>query len=184
MKHIVLMIVCVDILITILHGQNKFIYYSYKHTNNMQTIIDSLKEIKKRYDECVMFYDDLHLYNKQDVDILISSEYFMSSDVRADNESFDSLCVHLSQRFGETVYYADRYLSIYGGQSDKFWSITFIMDSKDFFIERLCRLMSVSEVDSRGIDVNFLLYDSASNFTELKYKDIVKDRNISLLNFK
>ena len=159
---------------------NCFIYIRYDYpTNNYSKLHSEIERLYEQTSEkCVVFYDGKFAENQKVRDLIDGRDFLSSTTIYNANAEMESISNFFTRELTERI---DKTSTKIYGEGDNRWSIVFIMSKNDEFAD-LCKLLNVSNIDDRNIDVNFIVYDDNTQIEKLRYSDVASDNNLLNIN--
>lgn len=165
-------------------AQNCFVYMRYDYqTNNYSLLRDEIEDIYNQTNgRFVLYYGD-RFHESRDIKPLIDGKDFLTSPTiynrKAETNNLNDFFANV---LAERVDEKDATIV---GDDDSLWQLIFIVSNESSF-EYLCKTLDVNNINSRRVDVQFIIYDTDTHISRKTYNEVVNDRNLleeRLLNF-
>lgn len=168
--------------VTNVESHNTFLYLRFDaSTDKTFSIKTKIKDIINLSDETLLFYDN-EFFSGEDILALVEDKYFLSNlSIYEPSKEQTLLNNKLENLLEERVSVSEQGLKLEGLQ-DAEWNIVFLL-SEDTTFGELLKWIQICGLNSRNIDVSFLLYDRNSQIYEVDMKDLIENNEIELLNF-
>ena len=157
---------------------DRIVYFRYDMpVSNTYKLIEKLnRQCQNVEGQTILFYN-LSTYEGDKISYLFDQKSFLTlTDVYEANADFLSFSAILEKYLDERVI--DNTIV---GRKDKNWQIVFVVHENSSFDE-ICRLIDISGLSKRAVELSFVVYDDDSNVHHSTYEEIIA-QNITVLNF-
>lgn len=157
---------------------NRLVYFRYDiPVSNTTRLLEKLEQQASFDCERFVLFYNLETLEGREVSSLLGQKSFLNkTDVYEAKSDCSALSSLLQTSLGE---YVDK--GEIKGKNDSDWHIVIMIHEKSS-VEEICKLIDVSELSKRYVNLSFVIYDDEANFRYPSYDEIISS-GLQMLNF-